>query len=81
MIQAYLSSSLKKASYKQLDDEKWFAEIPCFEGVWSSADTVEECRNQLIEVLEEWLILKIRDGDEIPIIDGIEIKVRHEEVA
>ncbi len=66
MIQAYLNASLKNARYKQIDNGKWFAEIPGFDGVWASADSVEICRNELIEVLEEWLILKIRDGDEIP---------------
>ena len=81
MIQAYLNASVKKAHYKQLEDESWFAEIPGFEGVWANASTVEECRSELLEVLEEWLILKIRDGDEIPVVDAIEIKIKHEEVA
>ncbi|RJP24305.1 MAG: type II toxin-antitoxin system HicB family antitoxin [Candidatus Omnitrophota bacterium] len=81
MIQAYLNASLKRAHYKMLDHGEWFVEIPGFEGVWASGDTVEECRSELLEVLEEWLILKIHDGDEIPIVDGIEIKVKHEKVA
>ena len=42
---------------------------------------MEGCRQELLEVLEEWLILKIRDGDEIPPINGIEIKIKHEEMA
>jgi predicted RNase H-like HicB family nuclease len=41
-----------------LEDGTWFAEIPGFEGVWANSKTVENCRNELIEVLEEWLILK-----------------------
>jgi len=39
------------------------AEIPGFEGIWANGKTVEECRRELIEVLEEWLILKIKDKD------------------
>jgi len=81
MIQDYLNASLKKARYKQLENGEWFAEIPGYEGVWATGGTVEECRHELIEVLEEWLILKIRDRGEIPIAEGIEIKVNHEEVA
>jgi len=36
---------------------------------------VESCRKELVEVLEEWLILKLRDGDPMPVVGGVEIKV------
>ncbi len=65
MIQDNLNASLKKADYKRLENGEWFAEIPGYEGVWAASSTVEECRRELIEVLEEWLILKIRDGDNV----------------
>jgi hypothetical protein len=29
----------------------------------------------LLEVLEEWIILKLQDGDPLPVMDGMEIKV------
>jgi predicted RNase H-like HicB family nuclease len=45
---------LKNSKYKMLDDGTWFVEIPGFEGVWANSDTVEDCRMELIEVLEEW---------------------------
>lgn len=51
----------------------WFAEIPDFPGVWANGATVEACRRELVEVLEEWLILKLRDRDPIPVLDGIEL--------
>lgn len=81
MIQDYLNASLRKANYKRLERGEWFAEIPGYEGVWATGVTVEECRHELMEVWEEWLILKIRDGDPIPDAEGIEIKVKNEEVA
>jgi len=76
MLFEYIQGALEKAEYKKLDDGTWFAEIPGFEGVWSNSKTVEECRKELMEVLEEWLILKLRDGDPIPKIRGIEIGVK-----
>ena len=81
MIQAYLNAALKISHYKQLDDGTWFADIPGFQGVWANALTVEECRRELLEVLEEWLILKIHDGDPIPVVDGLEIKIKKQNVA
>jgi len=76
MLFEYIQKALEKAQYKILEDETWFAEIPGFEGVWANAKTVEECRHELMEVLEEWLILKIRDRDPIPVMEGVDIRVK-----
>ena len=81
MLIRYIQNALKHAEYKKLDDGTWFAEIPGFEGVWANGATVEECRSELEEVVGEWLVLKIRDGDSLPIVDGLELKVRAEAVA
>ena len=72
------SSRLEKALYKKLEDNTWFAEISEFEGLWANAGTVEECRSELIEVLEESVILKIRDADPLPIVEGFTIRVQQE---
>ena len=74
MLSQYMGRALERATYKQLDDRTWFAEILGFTGVWANAPTVEACRSKLLETLEEWLLLKLHDGDPIPVIDGIELK-------
>jgi predicted RNase H-like HicB family nuclease len=71
----YCEKALQQAQYKKLGDGTWFAEIEGFEGVWGNGLTVEECRQDLLEVLEEWLILKLQDGDPLPVMDDMEIKV------
>ena len=76
MLSEYIQKALEKAQYKVLENGTWLAEVPGFEGVWANARTVEECRHELQEVLEEWLVLKIRDGDPIPSIEGVEIRIR-----
>ena len=81
MIIEYTNAALKKALYKVLEDGSWFAEIPGFEGVWANGANVEECREELREVLEEWLILKIRDKDVIPSIGVLQIRIREEAAA
>jgi len=75
MLMEYTQKALEGAEYKRLDDDTWFGEIPGFEGVWANGPTVESCRKELVEVLEEWLILKLRDGDPMPVVGGVEIKV------
>ncbi len=49
-----------------------FGEIPVIPGVWADADTLETCREELQEVVEDWLMLTFADHDPLPIIDGIE---------
>ena len=80
MIVRYIQNALKHAEYKKLEDGSWFAEIPGFEGVWANAAAVEECRTELEEVLGEWLMLKIKDGDPLPVVDGLEVKISAEAV-
>ena len=81
MIFEYCQKAVEKAEYKKLDDNTWFAEIPALRGVWANGKTVEECRKELITVLEEWIILKLRDGDQLPEIDGITVQIKEAAVA
>jgi predicted RNase H-like HicB family nuclease len=76
MLQKYIQKALENSKYKMLEDGTWFVEIPGFEGVWANSDTVENCRMELIEVLEEWLILKLKDDDPVPVVNGIDINIR-----
>jgi predicted RNase H-like HicB family nuclease len=76
MILEYCSLAIEKAEYKRLEDGSWFAEIPGFKGVWANARTVEGCRTELMNVLEEWLVLKLRDRDPVPEIGGLKLEIR-----
>lgn len=81
MIWEYCHKALEKAEYRKLEDGTWFAEIPGFDGVWASEKSIERCRSELLSVLEEWLILKLRDRDAIPEIDGHKIAISEPAVA
>ena len=81
MLVEYIQGVLEKAEYKKLEDGTWFAEIPGFDGVWANGKTVEGCRKELVEVLEEWLILKLNDGDPIPTVKGIKLNIKEVSVA
>lgn len=66
MLSEYIAQKLNRAQYKILDDGTYFGEIPGLQGVWASEKTLERCREVLREVLEEWIILKLQNGDRIP---------------
>jgi len=81
MIIEYCQKAMETAAYRKLDDGSWYAELPGFQGVWADGNTVEACRKELIEVLEEWLILKLRDSDPIPEIEGMKLEIKEAAVA
>ncbi len=71
MLTEYIVEAMSQAQYKILEDGTYFGEIPGFQGVWGNADTLELCRRELQEVLEEWLVLKLWDNEDVPQLAGI----------
>ncbi|TSC78558.1 MAG: hypothetical protein G01um101429_734 [Parcubacteria group bacterium Gr01-1014_29] len=72
MLSQYIQKKLKEARYKILKDEAYFGEIPGLPGVWANARNLEDCRGELREVLEDWLLLKVRNQEKVP---GFVLKV------
>jgi len=62
MISDYIRNKLKTASYKILKDGTYFGEIKGIKGVWANTKTLEKCREELKEVLEDWIVVQIRSG-------------------
>jgi len=76
MLIEYLEAAMHHAHYELLDDDQsFYAEIPECNGVYANADTLEACREELSEVLEEWVLLRIHENLALPVIDGIELKI------
>ncbi|MDO8633207.1 MAG: type II toxin-antitoxin system HicB family antitoxin [Candidatus Wildermuthbacteria bacterium] len=71
MLTEFLSRKLGGARYKLLKGGGYFGEIPGLQGVWANAKNLEDCRKELQEVLEDWLLLKIQSRDKVP---GFRIK-------
>jgi predicted RNase H-like HicB family nuclease len=76
MVTRYIQEAMSRAQYKSLDDGTCFGEIPGLSGVWANERTSKQCRQVLQEVLEEWLVLKIRDGDPIPRLGRVRLTVQ-----
>ena len=76
MLTRYIREAMKRARFKTLDDGTCFGEIPGLAGVWANEATVRACREVLQEVLEEWLIIKIRDNDPIPRLGRVSLSLK-----
>ena len=67
---------MKCARYEMLDDKTFYGSISGFEGVWANESTLEACREELQDVLEDWILLGVSLNHELPVVDGIELKYR-----
>ena len=60
MLLEYLQAALRHARYEILpDDGTYYGEIPECNGVYANAATLEVCREELREVLEEWVLFRV----------------------
>jgi len=74
MLVEYIQYALERARYEIIhDEEPYYGEIPELKGVWATGKTLEECRRKLAEVIEGWIIVRLRKGLPIPSIGGYSI--------
>ncbi|MSQ22646.1 MAG: type II toxin-antitoxin system HicB family antitoxin [Dehalococcoidia bacterium] len=73
MLLEYVEKALSKAVYKKLRDNTYSGSIPDCPGTVAFATTLYQCQQELRSVLEGWLIVKIRHGDPLPVMDGLDL--------
>lgn len=79
MLTTYIHAAMHHAQYELLpDNEGFYGEIKDVPGVWAQASTLETCREELQSVLEGWLLLGLRLGHQLPVIDAIDLNVPQE---
>ncbi len=76
MLSEYIEVGMRRARYEILEDENFYGEIPACPGVYASAATLEDCREQLREVFEEWILFRVYRNLDLPTIDGIHLEVK-----
>jgi predicted RNase H-like HicB family nuclease len=74
MLTRYIQAAMRDAKYEMLDDKTFYGFISGFEGVWANESTLEACRQELQDVLEDWILLGVSLNHELPIVNGIELK-------
>lgn len=75
MILEYLNAALEKAKYEIIEDEEpYYGEVPGLKGVWATGKTLEECRKNLVETIEGWIILRIKKGLSIPPVGDVKFE-------
>lgn len=68
---------MHEAKYEIIEGgEGFYGFIPGLEGVWSNAPSLEACREELEEVLEDWIMIRLSERLPIPAVAGIQLTVR-----
>jgi predicted RNase H-like HicB family nuclease len=80
MFAEYIQAALEKAEYEIIDNpDPYYAHVPGLVGVWATGKTFEECRKELIEVIEEWIVAKLQWGQSVPLMGGLTISTSAKE--
>ncbi|HKQ04752.1 MAG TPA: type II toxin-antitoxin system HicB family antitoxin [Blastocatellia bacterium] len=77
MLTQYIKAAMRQARYEMLaDDGSFYGEIAGFEGVYANAGTLEACRDELEEVLEEWILFRVSRNLSLPVVDGLSLTIK-----
>jgi predicted RNase H-like HicB family nuclease len=75
MVRQYIDRALHRATYEEPDGGTFTGEVPGLQGALAHADTLESCREQLAEVIEERVLVRVSQGLPLPTVDGVTVAV------
>lgn len=76
MLTEYIERAMSKATYDKLEDGTYAGTIPECPGTIAFGKTLYECQKELRSVLEGWLIVGLRHGDPLPVIQTPDFRLR-----
>lgn len=76
MILKYIAKAIELARFERLEDGSVCATVPGLRGVIALGSNRRSCRQQLSEVIEEWVLVRVSQKLTIPKLGGIGVHVR-----
>ncbi len=73
MLTKYIENAMRLAHYELMENGRFFGSIPKCKGAWAEGATLEECREALRGVLEDWVLLGLQLGHRLPVITDINL--------
>jgi len=83
MFAEYIQAAFERGESGEMEadePEPYYAHVPDLPGVWATGRTFEDCRKELVSVIEGWIALRLRLGDPIPPIDSHTINASSEPI-
>ncbi|MCU0580726.1 MAG: type II toxin-antitoxin system HicB family antitoxin [Desulfobacterota bacterium] len=83
ILTGYIESALAGAVYDKLEDGTFSGKIPSCTGVVAFGKTLRECEYELRSTLEEWILLGLKLGHPLPILNDFDLNrvQNHESLA
>ena len=73
MLLEYVEKAVGEAELEKMEDGRYFASISGFKGLWADGESKAECLRELRAALEEWLVIALREDEELPPIQGVSL--------
>ncbi|MDT3738037.1 MAG: type II toxin-antitoxin system HicB family antitoxin [Candidatus Kapabacteria bacterium] len=71
----YIENALEYSEYEILEDGTFFGRVTVCKGVIAIGNNLAETSKMLKSVLEEWVLLGLKLGHELPVINGIDLNI------
>lgn len=69
MLTEYRQTALDCAEYEIIEDEEpYYGQVPQLAGVWATGKTLEACRRDLAEAIDDWVRFSIAKGLDLPLL-------------
>ncbi len=77
MISEYLNAAIHLSKYEYLPNDKiYYGQIEGFQGVNASAANLEQCRDELLSTLEDWVLFSIHKNLDLPTVNNINLRIK-----
>lgn len=76
MISRYVTKASERAEYSLLEDRTFAATVRGLRGVIATGATLEACRRELVEVIEEWVLVRVARGLSVPALGKAVVRIR-----
>ena len=73
ILSDYVDAALEQAEFDKLSDGTFSGRIPLCAGVIAFAGTLKECERELRSTLEDWILVGLKLGHQLPVINGIDL--------
>jgi predicted RNase H-like HicB family nuclease len=73
ILSDYIEQAMAYAEYDKLEDGTFSGRIPPCRGLFAFGATLAACEDELRSTLEDWLLVGLKLGHRLPVIDGLDL--------
>ncbi len=73
ILSDYIDRAMGHAEYDKLEDNSFAGRIASCKGVLAFGATLKECEGELRSTLEDWILVGLKLGHSLPVLDGIDL--------